>query len=551
MKKGILLALLLGLLTVFTCTAAAAEGDFTIKDGVLTKYSGAGGAVVIPDGVTEIAREAFSDPDAAEPNRTITSVAIPAGVVKIGASAFSRCEALTSVSLPDGLQDIGSSAFSLTGLRSISIPGSVTRIGNGAFYNCASLSGVTLAEGLLHIDGWAFHGCPLQRVRLPDSTQYVGGHAFEGCTALTEVHIPETAWVDYDSFSGTPWAKTNAAVTEERMPTTGTGGVTAYTRAALTVPITRNGDFTLRGSVLTGYSGKGGAITLPEGITAIGKKAFYQNTAVTSVTVPLSLRAVGESAFEGCTALQSIQLPNDLHLIGQNAFLGCTAMEGFYMPHKAQVDRTAFLGTPYAATNGRHKTYGYDFQTHDVSLPADVTQKSWYAKYYTRVKGAELMPSDARFFDGRFHPDEPLYVGEAVKLAALIHQGFTHYLAGRDYAQWYQYYADYMEQETGLDTAALGDLNRPARRDEFAEILFAAFPLDADVCTVSVNKELPDISGDSSGQSATPYQYAIGKLYQAGIVVPYADGKFYPSKTITRAEAVVMAARAIDPTLRA
>ena len=551
MKKRFLPALLLGMLAVFICTAAAAEGDFTIKDGVLTKYSGAGGAVVIPDGVTEIAREAFSDPDAAEPNRTITSVTLPAGVVKIGASAFSRCAALTSVSLPDGLQDIGNSAFSLTGLSGVSIPGSVTRIGNGAFYDCESLGSVTLSEGLLHIDGWAFKGCPLQRVWLPDSTQYVGGHAFEGCTTLTEVRIPETAWVDYDSFSGTPWAKNNATVIEERMPTTETGGVTAYTRTALTVPITRNGDFTLRGSILVGYSGKGGEITLPEGVTAIGKKAFYQNAAITAVTVPLSVRAVGESAFEGCTALQSIRLPNELHLVGQNAFRGCAAMETFYMPHKAQADRTAFMDTPYAATNGRHKTFGYDFPTGDASLPADVTQKSWYAKYYTRVMGAGLMPSDARFFDGRFHPDEPLFVGEAVKLAALMHQHFTHYFAGRDYAQWYQYYADYMELDTALDTAALGDLSRPARRDEFAEILFAAFPLDADVCTVSVNKSLPDVSADSEGHPANLHEYAISKLYQAGICVPYTDGKFYPAKTITRAEAIVMAARAIDPTLRA
>ena len=83
MKKRFFPALLLGMLAVFICTAAAAEGDFTIKDGVLTKYSGAGGAVVIPDGVTEIAREAFSDPDAAEPNRTITSVTLPAGVLAL------------------------------------------------------------------------------------------------------------------------------------------------------------------------------------------------------------------------------------------------------------------------------------------------------------------------------------------------------------------------------------------------------------------------------------------------------------------------------------
>ena len=33
--------------------------DFVIKDGVLTKYKGAGGDVVIPEGVTEIGWRAF------------------------------------------------------------------------------------------------------------------------------------------------------------------------------------------------------------------------------------------------------------------------------------------------------------------------------------------------------------------------------------------------------------------------------------------------------------------------------------------------------------
>ena len=33
--------------------------DFVIEHGVLTKYEGAGGGVVIPEGVTEIGRNAF------------------------------------------------------------------------------------------------------------------------------------------------------------------------------------------------------------------------------------------------------------------------------------------------------------------------------------------------------------------------------------------------------------------------------------------------------------------------------------------------------------
>ena len=39
---------------------ACAGGDFTVVDGVLTKYNGSGGAVTIPNGVTAIGKGVFA-----------------------------------------------------------------------------------------------------------------------------------------------------------------------------------------------------------------------------------------------------------------------------------------------------------------------------------------------------------------------------------------------------------------------------------------------------------------------------------------------------------
>ncbi len=50
---------------VMTVSAAS---DFTIVDGVLTKYTGAGGEVTIPDDVTEVGSGVFRD------NTKITAV---------------------------------------------------------------------------------------------------------------------------------------------------------------------------------------------------------------------------------------------------------------------------------------------------------------------------------------------------------------------------------------------------------------------------------------------------------------------------------------------
>ena len=108
--------------------------DFEIEDGVLVKYLGKGGDVVIPDGVTEIGDEAFMDCE------NLVFVRIPDGVTRIGGSAFKRCGQLGRVRVPDSLKSIGDRAFlgcgSLTGFT---IPAGVKKIGEYAFSNCKKL----------------------------------------------------------------------------------------------------------------------------------------------------------------------------------------------------------------------------------------------------------------------------------------------------------------------------------------------------------------------------------------------------------------------------
>ena len=118
--------------------------DFVIENGVLAKYKGAGGDVVIPEGVTEIGEEAFSWCSSLE------SVTIPEGVTEIGASAFDGCSSLKSVAIPEGVTEIDEGAFSgCRSLGSISIPGSVREIGKDAFDECPSLARVVvLGEAL-------------------------------------------------------------------------------------------------------------------------------------------------------------------------------------------------------------------------------------------------------------------------------------------------------------------------------------------------------------------------------------------------------------------
>ena len=62
--------------------------DFEIdKKGVLTKYHGPGGDVVIPEGVTAVGDLAFASCE------SLASVIIPAGATRIGYEAFPAAEA--------------------------------------------------------------------------------------------------------------------------------------------------------------------------------------------------------------------------------------------------------------------------------------------------------------------------------------------------------------------------------------------------------------------------------------------------------------------------
>lgn len=81
---------------------AATMEDFVIdENGVLVKYNGAGGDVIIPDRVVAIGDSVFFQ------QNSITSVILPESVISIGDSAFSNCTELEKVYLPDNLILIG------------------------------------------------------------------------------------------------------------------------------------------------------------------------------------------------------------------------------------------------------------------------------------------------------------------------------------------------------------------------------------------------------------------------------------------------------------
>lgn len=131
--------------------------DFNFDGTILRKYTGPGGEVVIPDGVTAISDLAFWESG-------VTHVTIPASVREIGDNAFVVCKSL----------------------KTVTICGSVD-IGNGAFTDCRNLTSVTVGGDLLSAGRCAFDGCKkLETFSVEGKFGEIESNAFDKCEKLAD-----------------------------------------------------------------------------------------------------------------------------------------------------------------------------------------------------------------------------------------------------------------------------------------------------------------------------------------------------------------------------
>lgn len=125
---------------------------------------------------------------------SLTSVAVPNGVISIHCYIFEGCTSLTTVSIPESVNFISTYVFkNCSSLTTVNIPNSITHIADSMFWNCTSLTSVVIPDSVTSIGGYAFFGCSkLTSVVIPVSVVSIGQAAFISCESLTTVNYRGT-----------------------------------------------------------------------------------------------------------------------------------------------------------------------------------------------------------------------------------------------------------------------------------------------------------------------------------------------------------------------
>ena len=311
--------------------------DFIIEGTLLKKYIGEGGAVVIPEGITKIAKYAFDR----------------------------RCnKTVENVYLPFTLTDVHSDSFAFTHLKEVHVPDIKTwcqiRCAQDRFddryifhdeyalyINEEPAEHVVVPEGVKTLHVGAFSNCcSLRSITFPSTLRTIERGVFDSCRNLREIHISDIRdWlnIEFDSFCSNP--------------------------------LNENTYLYVNGEPIT-------EIVIPDGVSEIKPYAFYSYNKPLKAVIPNSVISIGRSAFEGCSALVSVNIPASLKTIESRTFSGCRSLTDVSIPSSVTcIGYAAFSGCcslerlviPDTVTEICKGAFGYCHSLTSISLPKGLT----------------------------------------------------------------------------------------------------------------------------------------------------------------------------------
>ena len=261
--------------------------------------------IVLPNSILTIGDHAFS-------YSYISYISLGNSLKSIGKYAFEDCFRLQDIVIPDSVITIDDWAFSKCNqAKNLTLGNSLEVIGVGAFYGCSSFQNVTINNSVKQLGDSAFNLCSgLQSVSIGNNVESIGNCAFYRCTSLERIiisdsvkNIGEDVFYECRNISSIDVSANNKYYSSDEY-----GVLFDKNKTKL---ILYPG-----GNNRTNY-------TIPDSVTSVEKRAFYECYYLTNVNFGNGLTVIGEIAFANCDNLAVLEMNDNLTTIGQSAFSNC------------------------------------------------------------------------------------------------------------------------------------------------------------------------------------------------------------------------------------
>ncbi len=388
-------------------------------------------SITIPDGVTSIGNYAFYSCD------NLTDITMSENLISIGNYAFAYCDKIKNVLIPASVTSIGEDAFRCCDiLKNITVdpantvyssdengvlfnkektmlikcpdgrtgmfytvPDGVTAIGDYAFYD-SKLVSIEISDSVITIGKNVFSWCyELKSVIIGSGITTIGYYAFNGCDNLSDVYYSGTSeeWRKITVDSGND-CLTSAAFYYDYDP----GKIFYYTvfqdghvsvtscieskleNGVLEIPSTIEGHpvTAIEREAFDNYSTITKVI-IPDSVTDIGYRAFYNCPKLSSVTVGNG--AIDSRAFEQCYKLSEIIIGNGVTQISYGAFLSCSSLSDVYYMGTKEEWNEIYIGSSNDLLNSATMhyidnlswTWSFDEETGTLAIEGTGEMTDW------------------------------------------------------------------------------------------------------------------------------------------------------------------------------
>lgn len=306
---------------------------FLIAGTILQGYKGQEASIVIPEGITTIAANAFYN------NGIIESVTFPYGLEIIDKHAFGNCTRLRSISLPDSLVTIGAHAFDgCWGLTELRIPDSVTTIQAYAFSNCAGLTEVSIPSSVKKIGQKVFSSCQrLKEIHFPDNITEIPNGVVAKCKMIQRIELPESVIsIGNEAFSGTSISRIALPPQLRVVGSSAFAWCSSLRSVALSSTLTEVGD----GAFANCEELK--EIVFPQSVVHIGPYAFWECTSLKAVSLPSGIAVLDEGVFGKCRSLSDVEVASETISFEKWAFWDCNQLKSIRYKRVKKIGEGAF-----------------------------------------------------------------------------------------------------------------------------------------------------------------------------------------------------------------